>query len=332
MRAVNFRSPRRWTGRHHRPVPPRVILMAGLCLCLLAFPSPSAEPEVETSRLPRVPPTPPERAVSTFKVKNGFRVDLVAAEPLVMDPVAMSFDEDGLLYVVEMRDYSERRPERRGRIRRLEDVDGDGHFDRSTVFAADLPWPTAVICYGGGIFVGCTPDVLWIRDRDGDGVGDEREIIFTGFGADFAPFATNRLNVQALMNSFNWSLDDRIHGAASFSGGKVRLADPPFVRDWLTRSGPAPVNPPKKRSAKAAEALVLSADHFQRTLDLRGRDFSFDPRRLEMRAESGGGQHGLSFDDAGRKFVCANSSHIQTLTYEERYATLNTAFTLPRAL
>jgi putative membrane-bound dehydrogenase-like protein len=244
----------------------------------------------------------------------------------------MSFDEDGLLYVVEMRDYSERRPERLGRIRRLEDVDGDGHFDRSTIFAADLPWPTAVICYGGGIFVGCTPDILWIRDLDGDGVGDEREVIFTGFAADFAPFATNRLNVQALMNSFNWTLDDRIHGASSFSGGKVRLADSAFVRAWLSRGGPTALKPPRRKPANISYGPEASADDFKRTLELRGRDFSFDPRRLEMRAESGGGQHGLSFDDAGRKFVCANSSHIENLTYEERYATLNPAFALPRAL
>ena len=63
----------------------------------------------------------------------------------------MCFDENGRLFVVEMIDYSERRDERLGRIRMLEDLDGDGHFDKSTVFADNLPWPTAVFCYGGGI-------------------------------------------------------------------------------------------------------------------------------------------------------------------------------------
>src|SRR5688572_22370488 len=107
----------------------------------------AAGPEVDASQLPRVPATPPEKALNTFKVKPGFRLELVAAEPLVIDPIALSFDEDGRCYVVEMRDYSERRPERLGRIRRLEDTDGDGRFDKSLVFAADLPWPTAVICW-----------------------------------------------------------------------------------------------------------------------------------------------------------------------------------------
>lgn len=274
----------------------------------------AAEPQVDATQLPRVPATPPEKALSTFKIKPGFRIELVAAEPLVVDPIAMSFDEDGRCYVVEMRDYSERRPERLGRVRLLEDTDGDGRFDKSTVFAQDLPWPTAVICWEGGVFVGATPDIIYFKDTNGDGVADIREPLFTGFAADYAPFATNKLNVQALMNSFNWSLDNRIHGATSFSGGKVQRTDSPFVRDWL------------KRGKVAAGVSPAAA------LDLRGRDFSFDPRTLEMRAESGGGQHGLSFDNRGRKFVCSNSSHVQTLMYEERYAARNPFYSMPRAL
>lgn len=277
----------------------------------------AAGPEVDASQLPRVPATPPEKALNTFKVKPGFRLELVAAEPLVVDPIALGFDEDGRCYVVEMRDYSERRPERLGRIRRLEDTDGDGRFDKGVVFAADLPWPTAVICWDGGVFVGATPDILYFKDTNGDGVADVREPVFTGFAADYAPFATNKLNVQALMNSFNWSLDNRIHGATSFNGGKVRRVDSPFVRGWLQRAGSA-------RNAK----LETRND----ALDLRGRDFSFDPRTLEMRAESGGGQYGMSFDDRGRKFVCSNSSHLQALMYEDRYAARNPYASLPRAL
>ena len=81
----------------------------------------------------------------------GFRIELVAAEPLVVDPVAMAFDEQGGLFVVEMRDYSEQDKERLGRVRRLTDDDGDGRFDRSTVFVDGLSWPTAVAWYDGGV-------------------------------------------------------------------------------------------------------------------------------------------------------------------------------------
>jgi putative membrane-bound dehydrogenase-like protein len=310
-----------------------------------------ALPEVTPADLPRVPPTPPEQALATFRVKPGFRIELVAAEPLVVSPVAMSFDEDGRLYVIEMRDYSERRPERLGRVRLLEDADGDGRFDKSTVFADGLPWPTAVTCWAGGVFVGATPDILWMKDTTGDGVADEREVIFTGFASDYAPFATNQLNVQALMNSFQWTLDNRIHGATSFSGGKVKLVDSEFTRAWRQRSGAPPSSasiPGSNRREEAQtfragdQSLLTSADTAKkgaspdprpqtpdRTLDLRGRDFSFDPRTIEMRAESGGGQHGMSFDNRGRKFVCSNSDHIQQIVYEDRYAARNPYYTMP---
>ncbi len=304
------------------------------CLALVGANAFAAEPQVDSSQLPRVPPTPPERALNTFRVKPGFRLELVAAEPLVVDPIAMSFDEDGRLYVVEMRDYSERRPEQLGRIRLLEDTDGDGRFDKSTVFADGLPWPTAVICWAGGVFVGATPDILYFKDTTGDGKADVRETIFTGFAADYAPFATNKLNVQALMNSFNWSLDNRIHGATSFSGGKVSLADSTFVREWLTRAAapPSPRGGTAARRAGEGEQLQTrnpKPETPNSILDLRGRDFSFDPRTLEMRPESGGGQHGMSFNNRGRKFVCSNSDHIQLIMYEDRYAARNPYYNMP---
>src|SRR5437867_9964731 len=197
----------------------------------------AAEPQVDPSQLRRVPPTAADQALATFRVKPGFRIELVAAEPLVVDPIALGFDENGRLYVLEMRDYPERRAEKLGRVRLLEDTDGDGRFDKSTVFANELPWPTAVICWNGGVFVGATPDILYFKDRDGDGVADEREVIFSGFASDYAPFQTNQLNVQALFNSFTWSVDNRIHGATSGNGGKVKRVDSPFVRAWLRPAG-----------------------------------------------------------------------------------------------
>src|SRR5690349_20598629 len=89
----------------------------------------AADPEARPEELPRIPPTPAAAAPKTFQIKSGFQIDQVASEPLVVDPIALSFDENGRLFVIEMRDYSEHRPERLGRIRLLEDTDGDGHFD-----------------------------------------------------------------------------------------------------------------------------------------------------------------------------------------------------------
>lgn len=252
-----------------------------------------AQPEVTAKDLPHFPPVEPAKVLETFQVKKGFRIELVAAEPLVTSPVTMAFDENGRLYVVEMVDYSERREEtpHLGRIRLLEDTDGDGKFDKSTIFADNLPWPTAIICYNGGVFVGATPDIIWLKDTKGTGKADERKVVFTGFGSGAA-----RLNVQALINSFNWGLDNRIHGATGPIGGNE-------VRSTATNGGPA--------------------------LDLRGRDFAFDPRSMRIQAEAGGGQYGLSFDSVGRKFVCSNSDHLQMLLFDARYAGRNPAFAMP---
>lgn len=270
-------------------------LMGSLCLAARTL---AVEPAVDASQMPRVKPLEPSAAARSFQVRAGFRAELVAAEPLVTSPVAVTVDENGGLFVVEMRDYSERRPEQLGRVRRLTSTAGDGRYDRADVFLGGLPWPTAIACWDGGVFIGATPDIIYAKDTDGDGVADIHEVVFTGFASQYAPYATNKLNVQALLNSFLWGMDHRIHGAASMSGGEVRLVDSEFTRRWRTRYsaiGPAPVDP-----------VLLSS----------GSGFSFDPRTLEFRAETGGGQHGMTFDDAGNKYVCSNSDHLQQVLYD----------------
>ncbi|HUS34008.1 MAG TPA: PVC-type heme-binding CxxCH protein [Verrucomicrobiae bacterium] len=253
---------------------PRLLILSIASASILA-----AEPEVDPNDLPRFPALSPAEALQSFVMREGFRVELAASEPNIGSPVAISFDEDGRMYVVEMRDYSEHRDEKLGRIRVLEDTDNNGSFEKSTIFAEGLAWPTAVICYDGGIFVGATPDILFLKDTNGDGKADERKVVFTGFGK-----GVERLNVQQLLNSFQWGIDNRIHGANGGNGGTI-------------------------------EQVASGAP----TLRLGSRDFSFDPRTLVMRAETGGGQHGMSFDDFGRKFVSNNSSHIRMQAYEDRY-------------
>lgn len=240
--------------------------------CLLV----GAEPIVKPGDLPRVPPTPPEKAAATFSVRPGFHVELMVSEPLVVSPVAMTFDENGKLYVVEMIDYSERREEKLSRIKLLEDTDGDGRYDKATVFADGLPWATAVTCWDGGVFVIATPDLIYFKDTNGDGRADVHALVATGFGS-----LQEKLNVQGLPNYLQWGPDQRIHGANG--------TNPSKVSNFARRNDPP--------------------------LELRGRDFSFDPRVLELRAEVGGGQWGMSFDNAGRKFACANSRHIMQYLY-----------------
>ncbi len=124
--------------------------------------------------LPRIAPREPAEAAKTFQIVPGFRLELVAAEPLLASPVALSFDERGRMYVACMRGYSENADELLGEIRLLEDADGDGRFEKDTVFADKLSWPTAVICYDGGVYVGNAPDLLYLKDTNGDRRADVR--------------------------------------------------------------------------------------------------------------------------------------------------------------
>ncbi len=131
-------------------------------------------------KLPPPKPLSPEEALKSFKVPKGFRVELVAAEPMVEVPVAQSWDEQGRMFVCEMRGYmhdvegkGEDQPI--GRIVILEDTDGDGKMDKRTVFADGLVLPRAVVCVNGGALVS-EPPVLWfMKDTDGDGDADVKE-------------------------------------------------------------------------------------------------------------------------------------------------------------
>ena len=124
----------------------------------------------------------PEQSIKTFHL--SLRVDLFAAEPNVVDPVEIVFDEDGRAYVAEMRDYpDDPRPGQppRSRIRLLEDTDGDGTIDRSVVFADNLLQATSMLPWKGGLIVTSAPDILYLKDLDGDGKADVRTVLFTGF-------------------------------------------------------------------------------------------------------------------------------------------------------
>jgi len=267
------------------------LLATGAVFCPVA-----TSPELKPADLSRVLPIEATNALASFQIKKGFHLEIVAAEPLVVDPIDICFDENGRMFVVEMRDYSEMRhvTPHLGRVRMLEDTDGNGTYDRATIYADDHPWPTSVTYFDGGVFVVASPDILYFKDTTGDGRADVRRVVFTGFGDGLG----DKLNMQALANCLRWGLDNRIHGQTAGNGGLVRRSD-------QTNAAP---------------------------LALRGRDFNFNPHTLKMVAEAGGGQYGMSFDDHGRKFVCSNSRHIMAFMYDTRYAERNPFYSPPAAL
>jgi putative membrane-bound dehydrogenase-like protein len=264
------------------------LVLPTLLVLIVGWLEAAAQEQDFAAELPHLAPLEPQDALKSFQLKPGVRLEQVAAEPLVASPVALAWDEDSRLYVCEMRGYSENRDEALSRVRLLEDLNSDGRYDRSTVFAEGLLWPTAVACWDGGVFVGDAPHIYYLKDTDGDGRADRREIVFTGF---------NTTNVQGLLNSFTWTLDNRIEGSASSTGGEITRPDAPH----------------------------------RKPVSVRGRDFAFDPRTRELIATSGGAQHGLTFDDCGRKFVCSNSDHIQQVMFEDRYIARNPYLTVPSA-
>jgi len=246
-------------------------------------------------QLPRIPPREPDEALDSFRIVDGFRIELAAAEPLVLDPVDLTFDENGRLYVCELPSFPpENFKKLLGRVRMLEDTDHDGRFDKSGVLIDDLSWPTGIQCFDGGVFVASAPDLLYCKDTDGDGKADIREVVLTGFSTE---------NLNACVNSLRWGLDNRVHGMTSYPGGQLRA-----VR-WEQQAG--------IEDAKPVQG--------------RGRDFSFHPRSGQLRLESGGAQFGMNFDAWGRKFEVSNSAPLQTILYEDRYVARNPYLAAPSA-
>lgn len=138
------------------------------------------DPSVDyKSRLKTYLPRSPEESLKTFHLAPGFRLELAAAEPQICSPVDAAFDAYGRLFVAEMIPYAEHNSAAfgspRGRIVMLEDLDGDGRFEKSTVFCDNLVWPTGLACFDGGLFVAAAPDLWYAKDTDGDGRADVRE-------------------------------------------------------------------------------------------------------------------------------------------------------------
>lgn len=236
------------------------------------------------------PPTPVEAAVATFRLREGMQIELVAAEPLVVDPVAFDWGPDGRLWVVEMRDYpnglgwnsdADTMGIPGGRINVLEDTDSDGRYDRAQLFMDDISFPTGIKVWRQGVLVTAAPDIFYAEDTDGDGVADVKETLYAGFGEG---------NQQHRVNGLRWGLDNWLYVGNGDSDGKIR-------------------------SLKTGVVVNVS-----------GRDLRIRPDEGLLDAQSGRTQFGRSRDDWGNWFGGNNSNPMWHYVLADHYLRRNPHF------
>ena len=161
-------------------------------------------------------PKSPQESLAALRVRPGFQAELVASEPLVIDPVAFDWGPDGKLWVVEMRDYPlgiDGHGKSGGVIKYLEDTDGDGRYDKATIFLEGVNFPNGVMAWRKGVIVSAAPEIFYAEDTDGDGKADVRTPILVGF---------NQGNQQHRINGFEYGLDNWVYAANGGSSGTIR--------------------------------------------------------------------------------------------------------------
>jgi putative membrane-bound dehydrogenase-like protein len=168
-------------------------------------------------------PLSPEESMKKLNVAPGYKVSLFASEPHVFDPVSLEFDEEGNAYVIEMPDYPyEVEPGKgHGRIRILKDTDSDGKIDQSIIFAENVTEATSMLPWKGGLIVTAAPNIIYLKDTNGDGKSDIREILFSGFFQN---------NSEAQVTSLKLGIDNWIYANNRGQSGKVVFSKTPDAK------------------------------------------------------------------------------------------------------
>lgn len=216
-------------------------------------------------------PLSPDAALRSFRVADGFRVELFASEPHVVDPVEIAFDEHGGIYVAELLDNPEDPPSGSpplSRIKYLEDSDGDGVVDRHTVFADQLLAVEGIAPWKGGLIATAAPDILYLKDLDGDHKADLRQVLYTGFALG---------HVEGRLSNPRLGLDNWFYVVNHGYPGEVTAPD-------------RPQDPP---------------------ISVRQREFRFHPLRNQAEASTGNAQFGQSCNEWGHWFISHNTVHLR---------------------
>jgi putative membrane-bound dehydrogenase-like protein len=221
----------------------------------------------------------PRDSLQAMHLSEDFHMELFAAEPEVMSPVEMAFDENGKIYVAEMFDYPTDPPPgkpARSRIRLLENVNGDGKTWRSTIFAENVLAVSGFMPWKGGLIVTSAPDILYLKDTNGDGKADVREVLYTGFP---------KVNQEARITNPRLGVDNWIYCSNTGSDGRITSPGHPEMAPLL----------------------------------VRGADFRFDPVSGKAEAASGVAQFGSTLDDFNHRFITQNTTHIRHVVVPMNY-------------
>lgn len=208
----------------------------------------------------------PEESMKRIQLDGDYEVQLVASEPLVLDPVEVTWDEKGRMYVADMRDYPLGPPNPGdpwlSRIQLLTDEDGDGRMDKAVTFADHMDNVQGLLPYNGGLIATTRSQVLFLKDTDGDGKADEIKPLIKGF---------NPKHSQLQVSAPRWGLDGCVHFNNGLDAKEIYPADAPT-----------------------------------KVVGVPGSNFKWDPRTGKISPTGGKGQYGGAFDDYGHHFYCSN--------------------------
>ena len=235
-------------------------------------------------------PKSPEDSLASITTKPGLKVELVAAEPLIHDPVAFDWDIQGRLWVVEMGDYPNGSGDSGGRVRVLSDTDRDGRYDEAVTFLDGIPFPSGLCHWRNGIIVTAAPNVIYATDTDGDLRADIQKVLYTGFGEG---------NQQHRVNGLRWGLDGWLYLGNGDSDGEIR----------------------------AVSSVTGNRPTAEDSVNVRGRDLRIHPDHGWIDTLSGRTQFGRERDDFGNWFGNNNSNPIWHYVLEDRYLRRNSRAT-----
>jgi putative membrane-bound dehydrogenase-like protein len=244
----------------------------------------------------------PDDAAATFEVEPGFQIELIAAEPLIADPVAMEIDENGNLYVVENHGYPLDKS-RNSKVKLLRDTDGDGRMDKSTIFADSLMMPTGVMRWKNGIIVTDAPDVLYMEDTNDDGQADVIQRMLTGFALS---------NPQHNVNSPLLGLDNWIYIAHERTVGSE------VYKGEFGDQGSEVHFPDRPEGVRLPQ-------------NANGRNVRIRPDTYELEMLASTTQYGHSFDVWGNHLLVNNSNHLMHSVLAAEYLNRNPDLVVSRS-